>query len=74
MVVANLEMTDDRQPDHYEQPADDPYFSAAARLRFCDERGIDIQFLNPTFLVGPFVQAAYAFDLRVVSMVNHLVR
>ena len=31
-----------------------------ARLAFCDERGIDVQFLNPTFLVGSFVQAARA--------------
>ena len=63
--VTHLQMTDDRQPDHYERQADDPYFSPAARLQFCDERGIDVQFLNPTFLVGPFVQAARArrFDL-----------
>ena len=63
--VRHLQMTDDRQPDHYARQIGDPYFSPEARLEFCDERGIDVQFLNPTFLVGPFVQAARArrFDL-----------
>ena len=32
----------------------------AARLRFCDERGIDVQFLNPTLGIGPFAAATKA--------------
>lgn len=62
--VTHLEMTDQRQPDTHASD-DDPLYGAAGRLQFCDERGIDVQFLNPTFLVGSFVQAARVrrFDL-----------
>ena len=61
--VTHLEMTDERQPDAHD--GDDPMQGAEGRLRFCDERGIDVQFLNPTFLVGAFVQAGRArrFDV-----------
>src|SRR5262244_3663115 len=34
--------------------------NAAARLRFCDEHGIDVQFLNPTLGIGPFAAATKA--------------
>ncbi len=63
--VHHLEMTDTRQPERQAESSKDPFCGAEARLAFCDERGIDVQFLNPTFLVGPFVQAARArrFDL-----------
>ena len=55
--VTHLEMTDERQPPEHDPSRTDPFYAAEARLRWCDERGIDVQFLNPTFLVGPFVQA-----------------
>src|SRR5687768_4726502 len=58
--VHHLELTDLLQPDRQELASDDPFYGPAARLAFCDERGIDVQFLNPTFLVGSFVQAARA--------------
>ncbi|MGE3464955.1 MAG: amidohydrolase family protein, partial [Pseudomonadales bacterium] len=63
--IQHLEMTDERQPDSQSGSAGDPFCGPEARLAFCDERGIDVQFLNPTFLVGPVVQAARArrFDL-----------
>jgi predicted TIM-barrel fold metal-dependent hydrolase len=63
--VQHLEMTDVRQPDHQSTLAGDPFCDPTARLALCDAEGIDVQFLNPTFLVGPFVQAARArrFDL-----------
>jgi predicted TIM-barrel fold metal-dependent hydrolase len=63
--VHHLEITDARQPERQTDAGDDPYCSPEARLAFCDAQGIDIQFLNPTFLVGPIVQAARArrFDL-----------
>ena len=63
--VHHLEMTDERQPDTHDASTHDPLYDATGRLQFCDERGIDVQFLNPTFLVGSFVQAARArrFDL-----------
>jgi predicted TIM-barrel fold metal-dependent hydrolase len=63
--VHHLEMTDTRQPERQADADDDPFCGAEARLAFCDARGIDVQFLNPTFLVGPIVQAARArrFDL-----------
>ena len=57
--VRHLEITEERQPaDHQDARAD--FFDATARIAFCDARGIDSQFLNPTFLVGSFVQAAGA--------------
>ena len=57
-------MTDERQPDDHADDTD-ARFGAAGRLAWCDERGIDVQFLNPTFLVGPIVQVARLgrFDL-----------
>jgi len=58
--VHHLELTDTLQPDRQEGTTDDPFYGPDARLAFCDERGIDVQFLNPTFLVGAFVQAARA--------------
>ncbi len=63
--VHHLEMTDTRQPERQAGSEGDPFVAPDARLALCDQRGIDIQFLNPTFLVGPFVQAARArrFDL-----------
>lgn len=64
--VHHLELTDTLQPDDHDASSDDPFYGPEARLAFCDERGIDVQFLNPTFLVGSFVQAARArrFDLN----------
>jgi predicted TIM-barrel fold metal-dependent hydrolase len=63
--VHHLEMTDERQPNRQAAAGSDPFCGPQARLEFCDARGIDVQFLNPTFLVGPIVQAARArrFDL-----------
>jgi predicted TIM-barrel fold metal-dependent hydrolase len=58
--VRHLEMTDTRQPTHQAQIAGDPVCDPAARLAVCDAEGIDIQFLNPSFLVNPIVQAARA--------------
>jgi predicted TIM-barrel fold metal-dependent hydrolase len=58
--VHHLELTDTLQPDDHVAAADSPFCGPDARLVFCDERGIDVQFLNPTFLVGAFVQAARA--------------
>lgn len=67
--IQHLEMTDTRQPDRQAE-ANDPYFGAEARLAFCDQRGIDIQFLNPTFLVGPFVQAARARRIDLMPKIR----
>lgn len=54
----HLEMTDERQARYQADTDEDPFCNADARIKFCDERGIDVQFLNPSFLVGPIVQAA----------------
>ena len=40
--------------------AGDPFCDPVARLKVCDAEGIDVQFLNPSFLVDPIVQAARA--------------
>lgn len=56
----HLEMTDERQPRKQNEMAGDPTCDPAARLAVCDAEGIDIQFLNPSFLVNPIIQAAKA--------------
>lgn len=63
--VHHLEMTDIRQPERQHMLTGDPFCDPDARLALCDAEGIEVQFLNPTFLVGPFVQAARRrrFDL-----------
>ena len=54
----HLEMTDERQSAQQSPVAADPFYNADARIKHCDETGIDVQFLNPSFLVAPVVQAA----------------
>jgi predicted TIM-barrel fold metal-dependent hydrolase len=54
----HLELTDERQPSHQRDLPGDPVCDPAARLAVCDAEGIDVQFLNPSFLVNPIVQAA----------------
>lgn len=63
--VKHLEMTDDRQPTRQNEAVGDPVVDPVARLKLCGAEGIDIQFLNPSFLVNPLVQAARRrrFDL-----------
>ena len=56
--VDHLQMTEDREPVTHDDPAKAVFFQATERIAFCDERGIDVQFLNPSFLVNPIVQAA----------------
>ena len=67
----HLEITDTRQPEYQADSSDDPYCGPEARLTFCDERGIDIQFLNPTFLVGAFVQAGRARRFDLLPKIRH---
>ena len=55
--VRHLEMTDERQPAHQSTASGDPVYDPIARLKVCDAEGIDVQFLNPSFLVNPIVQA-----------------
>jgi predicted TIM-barrel fold metal-dependent hydrolase len=66
----HLEITDTLQPERSESSGDDPFYDADARLRFCDERGIDVQFLNPTFLVEPIIQVARARRLDLLPRVR----
>ena len=69
--VTHLQMTDERQPDAHDPEHDDvAYYGADSRLRWCDERGIDVQFLNPTFLVGAFVQAGRARRIDLMPKVR----
>jgi predicted TIM-barrel fold metal-dependent hydrolase len=56
--VRHLELTDERQPTHQRDLPGNPVCDPEARLRVCDAEGIDVQFLNPSFLVNPIVQAA----------------
>ena len=68
--VRHLEMTDVRQPARQADSAGDPFCDPGARLALCDAEGIDVQFLNPTFLVGPFVQAARARRLDLMPRIR----
>lgn len=56
----HLQMTDERQPAQQSTSSNDPVYDPQARLRVCDAEGIDVQFLNPSFLVNPIIQAARA--------------
>lgn len=67
--VQHLQMTDDRQPDDHADPLDDRH-GASGRITWCDERGIDVQFLNPTFMVGAIIQAARAGRYDLVPAVQ----
>jgi predicted TIM-barrel fold metal-dependent hydrolase len=64
--VKHLEMTDDRQPARQSEAVGNPVVDPVARLKLCDAEGIDVQFLNPSFLVNPLVQASRVrrFDLH----------
>jgi len=68
--VHHLQLTDELQPELQQPTTDDPYYGPAARLAWCDERGIDVQFLNPTFLVGAFVQAGRARRIDLLPRVR----
>jgi predicted TIM-barrel fold metal-dependent hydrolase len=56
--VHHLQMTQDREPETHDDLEKAVFYDADARIGFCDEQGIDAQFLNPSFLVNPIVQAA----------------
>ena len=58
MLMPDLELTHLLQPESQAASEGNPYCDPVARLALCDERGIDVQFLNPTFFVGMIVAAA----------------
>ncbi|MCP5178307.1 MAG: amidohydrolase family protein [Pseudomonadales bacterium] len=68
--VRHLEMTDERQPARQDQAVGDPVWDAQARLKVCDAEGIDVQFLNPSFLVNTVVQAARARRADLIPQVR----
>src|SRR2546423_10375212 len=68
--IRHLQITDTLQPDSQSASAGNPFSDAGARLRYCDEKGIGIQFLNPTCLVGPFVQAARAKRMDLMPRIR----
>ncbi len=68
--VEHLQITDVRQPDSHEDDSLADYFDADARIAFCDKRGIELQFLNPTFLVGAYIQAAAARQFHLIKPIR----
>jgi uncharacterized protein len=68
--IDHLQLTDELQPLAQQPSSDDPFYGPDARLAFCDERGIDVQFLNPTFLVGAFVQAGRAGRIDLLTRIR----
>ena len=67
----HLELTDKRQPVSQAQLSGNPFSNAEARVAQCDEQGIDIQFLNPSFLASSFAQAAHAGRPDLVPQIKH---
>ena len=67
----HLELTDQRQPDTQAQLSDNPFCHAAARIAVCDEQGIDIQFLNPSFLASTFAQATRVGRPDLATQIKH---
>jgi predicted TIM-barrel fold metal-dependent hydrolase len=68
--VRHLEMTDERQPTHQRDLAGDATCDPRARLAVCDAEGIEVQLLNPSFLVNPIVQAARARRIDLVPRIR----
>jgi predicted TIM-barrel fold metal-dependent hydrolase len=54
---AHCEKADALQPDHYDPDSHDPLYRGDGRIALCDEVGIDVQWLSPTFDFGVIVQA-----------------
>ncbi|MFT7221544.1 MAG: hypothetical protein ACI8Z1_003166 [Candidatus Azotimanducaceae bacterium] len=50
----HLAMTDERQSDHHVDTPGIAFCDAGARLEMCNAEGIDVQFLNPSFLANSF--------------------
>ncbi len=55
-----------RQPDHYDASADNPYFNTDARLAYCDDQGIDVQFINPSTIILSMAQAMIAGRMDLI--------
>jgi predicted TIM-barrel fold metal-dependent hydrolase len=68
--VRHLEMTDERQPDRQRDLPGNPVCDPEARLKQCDAEGIDVQLLNPSFLVNPIVQAARIRRFDLISPIR----
>ncbi len=49
-----------RQPDHFDLSEGNPYYNTDARLAYCDEQGIDVQFINPSAGILAVTQAMVA--------------
>ena len=58
----HLELTNERQPTSQENCVNDPFLNAEQRVQQCDEQGIDVQFLNPSFLASPSALPPQHFD------------
>jgi predicted TIM-barrel fold metal-dependent hydrolase len=64
---AHLKKAQAMQPESYEPDSGNPYYDAAARVKFCDAEGIDVQFLNPTMsLVQGGVRVAESGHLELM--------
>jgi predicted TIM-barrel fold metal-dependent hydrolase len=48
------------QADRFDASAENPHYNTDARLVFCDERGIDVQFINPSVGILGMTQAMAA--------------
>jgi predicted TIM-barrel fold metal-dependent hydrolase len=49
-----------RQPDRFDAADDNPFYNTDARLAYCDEQGIDVQFINPSAGILAVTQAVVA--------------
>ena len=67
----HMELTDERQPDNQAQLSGNPFCNAEARVAECDAQGIDIQFLNPSFLASSFAQATQTGKPELATKIKH---
>ena len=68
--VEHLNLTEERHPERQEESKDGPLYSAEGRLQFCDVSGIDVQILNPTFLVTHLVSAALRGKIELIPKIK----
>jgi predicted TIM-barrel fold metal-dependent hydrolase len=55
-----------RHPDRYDASAENPYYNTDARLAYCDEHRIDVQFINPSTAIFSVMAAMTAGRMDLI--------
>ena len=67
----HLALTDERQSEHQADAPGNAFCDSEARLEICNAEGIDVQFLNPSFLASSFTQASRAKRHDLAPRIKH---